>query len=57
VEGVYAYRFEGRRFDCGSKLGFLEATLEYAYRDADIGEKFAEYVNSFHLRHNGAGAG
>jgi UTP--glucose-1-phosphate uridylyltransferase len=56
-EDVYAYRFEGRRFDCGSKLGFLQATLEYAHRDADIGIEFAEYVSGFCRRRGGADAG
>ena len=29
-EAVYAYRFAGKRFDCGSKLGYLQANVEYA---------------------------
>jgi UTP--glucose-1-phosphate uridylyltransferase len=31
-----AYRFEGRRFDCGSRIGLIEATLQYALEDADL---------------------
>lgn len=31
-----AYRFEGRRFDCGSRIGLIEATLQYALQDADL---------------------
>ena len=29
-EAVYAYKFDGKRFDCGSKLGYLQANVEYA---------------------------
>ncbi len=39
-ETVRAFRFEGRRYDCGSKLGFLEATLAYAEKHPEIGEQF-----------------
>ena len=39
-ETVRAFRFEGRRYDCGSKLGFLEATLAYAEKHPEIGERF-----------------
>jgi UTP--glucose-1-phosphate uridylyltransferase len=41
---VYAYRFEGKRYDCGSKLGYLEATVEYGLRHPELGAKFAEYI-------------
>ena len=34
--GVYGYRFEGERFDCGSKLGYLKATLSYALDRDDM---------------------
>ena len=34
---VTAYRFEGRRYDCGSKLGFLQASVEYGLKRADLG--------------------
>lgn len=45
-ESVYAYEFEGRRFDCGSKLGYLEATVEYALMHPEVGEDFAEYLKN-----------
>ena len=45
-EPVYAYRFEGRRYDCGSKLGYLEATVEYALRHRELGDRFAQYLES-----------
>jgi UTP--glucose-1-phosphate uridylyltransferase len=43
-EPVYAYRFAGKRYDCGSKLGYLEATVEYGLRHPELGRKFAEYL-------------
>lgn len=39
-EAVYAYAFEGLRYDLGDKLGFLKATVEFALRRKDIGERF-----------------
>jgi UTP--glucose-1-phosphate uridylyltransferase len=44
---VYAYRFEGKRYDCGSKLGYLEATVEYALRHPELGARFANYLEGF----------
>ena len=41
---MYAYEFEGRRYDCGSKLGYLQATVEYALKHEALGEKFSEYL-------------
>jgi UTP--glucose-1-phosphate uridylyltransferase len=43
-EAVYAYRFSGRRFDCGSKLGYLEATVEYGLMHAEIGAGFRKFL-------------
>ena len=45
-EPVHAYRFKGKRYDCGSKLGYLEATVEYALRHPELGERFAQYLGS-----------
>jgi UTP--glucose-1-phosphate uridylyltransferase len=45
-ERVLAVRLPGRRFDCGSKLGYLKATLEYGLRHAEIGEDFARYLKN-----------
>ena len=42
---MYAYDFEGRRYDVGDKLGFLEATVEYALRRPELREGFIEYLN------------
>tara|TARA_B110000971_G_C20039946_1_gene517395 strand:+ start:9234 stop:10112 length:879 start_codon:yes stop_codon:yes gene_type:complete len=44
-ESVYAYEFAGRRYDCGSKLGYLQATLEYGLKHPEIGAAFREYVS------------
>jgi len=43
-ETVLAYEFEGKRYDCGSKLGYLQATVEYALRHDSLGPKFGEYL-------------
>ncbi len=43
-EPVYAYRFKGKRYDCGSKLGYLEATVQYGLRHPELGERFAELL-------------
>ena len=39
-KAVYAYNFEGKLYDVGNKLGYLQATVEYALRREDLGEKF-----------------
>ncbi len=44
---VYAYRFDGKRYDCGSKLGYLEATVEYGLRHPELGERFGKYLDGF----------
>lgn len=41
---MYAYIFEGRRYDVGAKQGFLEATVEYALRHEDLREGFLQYL-------------
>ena len=43
-EAMYAYNFEGRRYDVGDKLGFLEATIEYALRRPELKEGLSEYL-------------
>lgn len=45
-EKVLAYRFSGRRFDCGSKLGYLEATVEYALKHEELREAFRRYLHT-----------
>ena len=46
---VYAYQFEGKRYDAGNKLGFLKATVEFALRRPDLGDKFREYLKGLNL--------
>jgi UTP--glucose-1-phosphate uridylyltransferase len=41
---VYAYQYAGQRFDCGSKQGFLQATVELALRHPEVGAEFTEYL-------------
>ena len=43
-EAVYAYDFEGKRYDLGDKLGFLQATVEFSLRRADLGADFRSYL-------------
>jgi UTP--glucose-1-phosphate uridylyltransferase len=43
-EQVLAYRFEGKRYDCGSKLGYLQATVEYALRHPELRDAFRDYL-------------
>lgn len=43
-EAMYAYDFEGKRYDVGDKLGFLQATVEYALRKSSLNEEFTEYL-------------
>ncbi len=46
---VYAYMFEGTRYDAGDKLGFLKATVEFALRREDLGQDFRRYLQSLKL--------
>jgi UTP--glucose-1-phosphate uridylyltransferase len=46
-EAVFAYAFEGKRFDCGSKLGYLQATVEFALKHPRLGPEFARYLTQF----------
>ncbi len=43
-EAVYAHRFSGKRFDCGSKLGYLQATVEYALSHPELSRTFRQYL-------------
>jgi len=45
-EAMYAYNFEGRRYDVGDKLGFLQATIEFALRREELRDGFIEYLNT-----------
>ena len=43
-EKVLAYEFEGRRYDCGNKLGYLEAMVDYGVKHPEVGEAFARFL-------------
>lgn len=49
VEDVFAYIFEGRRYDVGSKIGFLEATVDFALKRDGLKDDFRKYLNSLNL--------
>lgn len=46
-EQVLAYEFIGKRYDCGSKLGYLQATVEYALEHAELKDEFRQYLKNF----------
>ena len=45
-EKVLAFKFEGKRYDCGSKIGYLEATIEYALRHDQMSSSFRDYLHT-----------
>jgi UTP--glucose-1-phosphate uridylyltransferase len=49
-EDVFAYEFEGRRYDCGSKLGYLQANLQYALKHPEVGASFRKYLRDGALK-------
>jgi UTP--glucose-1-phosphate uridylyltransferase len=49
IEDVFAYRFAGKRYDCGSKLGFMKANVELALKHPELKESFASYLKSVTL--------
>lgn len=48
-EEIYAYSFEGRRYDCGSKEGYLEANVEIALQHDDLADEFKNYLKNLDL--------
>ena len=48
-EAVYAFEYSGKRYDCGSKEGFLEATVELALQHHEVGEHFKNYLKNLKL--------
>ena len=46
-EPVYAFEFEGKRYDCGTKLGYLQATVEFGVKHKLLGTDFRAYLQSF----------
>ncbi len=47
---IYGVKFSGKRFDAGDKLGFLQATVEFALKRPDLGEAFRAYLGALELR-------
>jgi UTP--glucose-1-phosphate uridylyltransferase len=45
-EQVLAYRYDGTRYDCGSKLGYLQATVVFGQRHAEVGADFDAYLKT-----------
>lgn len=48
-ESVYAFQYQGKRYDCGSKEGFLEATVELALQHPEVGAHFRKYLRALKL--------
>lgn len=48
-ESVYAFQYQGKRYDCGSKEGFLEATVELALQHPEVGAYFRNYLNHLQI--------
>jgi UTP--glucose-1-phosphate uridylyltransferase len=46
-ETIYAYQFQGKRYDCGSKLGYLEATIAFALKHPELADDFRRSLESF----------
>ena len=46
IQAVYAYDFEGIRYDVGDKFGFIKATIDFALKREDLKEKVQAYINS-----------
>ena len=49
TQKVLAYSYEGKRYDCGSKQGFLEATVELALEHAEVSAEFRHYLQQLKL--------
>jgi len=45
-ESVFAYEFDGRRYDCGSKLGYLQATVNYALKHPELAADFRAFITA-----------
>lgn len=48
-EAIYAYEFFGKRYDCGNKLGYLEATVEYALAHPELNSEFRAYLQALKI--------
>ncbi|MEI8054920.1 MAG: UTP--glucose-1-phosphate uridylyltransferase GalU [bacterium] len=48
-QDVHGYAFHGKRYDCGSKIGYLKATIEYGMQHQEVGQHFTEYLRDLKL--------
>jgi UTP--glucose-1-phosphate uridylyltransferase len=48
-EAIYAYEFLGKRYDCGNKLGYLEATVEFALAHPELSAEFRSYLQTLKI--------
>jgi UTP--glucose-1-phosphate uridylyltransferase len=48
-EQVLSYSFEGRRYDCGSKIGYLQATVDFALAHEELADDFKKYLKQLKL--------
>lgn len=55
VQDVYAYSFEGKRYDVGDKFGFVRATIEFALRHEEIGDSLMDYLSQIVARYKQEG--
>jgi UTP--glucose-1-phosphate uridylyltransferase len=46
---IYAYEVQGLRHDCGDKLGFLKATVEFGLKNMEFGSEFKQYLQKLKL--------
>ena len=46
---IYGYEFEGKRYDCGSKLGFLKATVDFGLKHTELNGQFKEYLKNLKI--------
>ena len=53
TESVYAFQYQGKRYDCGSKEGFLEATVELALQHPEVGAYFRNYLENLQIGWSG----
>jgi UTP--glucose-1-phosphate uridylyltransferase len=45
-ENVFGYEFSGTRYDCGSKLGYLQATVNYALKHPELADGFRDFLST-----------
>jgi len=48
-EQVLAYRYQGKRYDCGSKIGYLQATVELGLQHPEVGPEFKEFLKTINI--------